>query len=91
MRTMAFTKKGNEPLLELRRADTPKPASGEVLVKVKAVSLNAADYRSIQMGMVPKSRIFGADVAGTRITSYNVCYTKLLRGATECGDCVPFA
>jgi len=65
MRTMAFTKKGTEPLLVLRNAEPPKPASGEVLVKVKAVSLNAADYRSIQMGMVPKSRIFGADVAGT--------------------------
>lgn len=40
------------------------PTSGQDLVKVHSVSLNAADYRSIQMGIVPKCGILGADIAG---------------------------
>lgn len=42
----------------------PVPANGQVLIKVEAVSLNAADYRSMQIGAIPKQGIFGADVTG---------------------------
>jgi NADPH:quinone reductase-like Zn-dependent oxidoreductase len=44
--------------------DKPVPTDNEVLVKVIAVSLNAADYRSIKMGLIPKRKILGSDVAG---------------------------
>lgn len=44
--------------------DKPVPDENEVLVEVHAVSLNAADYRSMKMGMIPKRKIFGADIAG---------------------------
>jgi NADPH:quinone reductase-like Zn-dependent oxidoreductase len=40
------------------------PGENEVLVKVHAVSLNASDYRSMKMGIIPKGRKFGADIAG---------------------------
>lgn len=44
--------------------DKPVPNENEVLVKVHAVSLNAADYRSMNMGLIPKRKIFGADISG---------------------------
>ncbi len=44
--------------------DKPVPTDNQVLIKVLAVSVNAADYRSMKMGMIPKSKIFGADVSG---------------------------
>lgn len=40
------------------------PQEDEVLVKIYAVSINAADYRSMKMGIIPKRKIFGADIAG---------------------------
>jgi NADPH:quinone reductase-like Zn-dependent oxidoreductase len=44
----------------------PVPGDGEVLIKVHTTALNAGDYRLFKMGLgIPKSRIFGADVAGT--------------------------
>ncbi len=42
----------------------PMPQSNEVLVKIHAASLNALDYRSMRMGIIPKNKIFGADIAG---------------------------
>lgn len=50
--------------LTMREIDTPMPKSGEVLIEVRAVSVNAADYRSMQMGLIPKGGIFGAAIAG---------------------------
>ena len=42
----------------------PVPQPNEVLVKIYAASLNALDYRSMRMGIIPKNKIFGADIAG---------------------------
>lgn len=57
--------KGNAPdALVLREVAKPIPGEDEVLIKVAAVSINAADYRSMRMGIIPKRKIFGADVAG---------------------------
>ncbi len=44
--------------------EKPIPNDNEVLVKIIAVSVNAADYRSMKMGLIPKKKIFGADIAG---------------------------
>lgn len=52
------------------------PQPSDVLVKIYAASLNALDYRSMRMGIIPKNRIFGADIAGvveavgSRVTKY---------------------
>jgi NADPH:quinone reductase-like Zn-dependent oxidoreductase len=48
----------------MRELAKPSPKPGEVLVRVAARSLNAADYRSLRMGIIPKGKIFGADIAG---------------------------
>lgn len=50
--------------LIFRDAEKPMPTENEVLIKIVAVAANAADYRSLKMGIIPKKRIFGADVAG---------------------------
>lgn len=50
--------------LSYRNVEKPVPADNEVLIKILAVSVNAADYRSMKMGMIPKKKIFGADIAG---------------------------
>ena len=65
MKAIVYSKKGTPDKLTLREIDKPVPNDNEVLIRVYVVSLNAADYRSMKMGLVPKSKIFGADVAGT--------------------------
>jgi NADPH:quinone reductase-like Zn-dependent oxidoreductase len=57
--------KGNSPdVLVYREVEKPIPGDNEVLIKIHAVSVNAADYRSIKMGIIPKRKIFGSDIAG---------------------------
>ncbi len=64
MKAVIYNRKGSPERLSLQEIDKPVPADDEVLIRVHVVSLNAADYRSMKMGIIPKSRIFGADVAG---------------------------
>lgn len=64
MKAIIYNKKGASKWA-LSEVEKPTVNDDAVLVRVHAVSLNAADYRSAQMGMVPKHRIYGADVAGT--------------------------
>jgi NADPH:quinone reductase-like Zn-dependent oxidoreductase len=64
MNAVVYNKKGSPKKLSLTQIDKPVPGDNEVLIRVNAVSLNAADYRSMKMGIIPKKRIFGADVAG---------------------------
>lgn len=62
---VVYTRKGKSGKLVCELVDMPVPGRNEVLVKVAASSVNAADYRSMKMGLIPKNRIFGADIAGT--------------------------
>jgi NADPH:quinone reductase-like Zn-dependent oxidoreductase len=64
MKAVLYNKKGLPAKLSLTEIDKPVPKDDEVLIRVHAVSLNAADYRSMKMGIIPKRKIFGADVAG---------------------------
>ncbi len=65
MKAIVYTKKGSPHKLVCEEIEKPVPGDKEVLVKIHTVSLNAADYRSMKLGIIPKSKIFGADVAGT--------------------------
>ena len=65
MKAILYNKKGSPEKLSLCEIDKRVPNDDEVLIRVHAVSLNAADYRSMQMGIIPKRKIFGADVAGS--------------------------
>jgi len=64
MKAIVYSKKGTPDKLILKEIDKPVPNDNEVLIRVNAVSLNAADYRSMKMGLIPERKIFGADVAG---------------------------
>ncbi len=64
MKAVVFNKKGVPDKLVYCDVEKPKPTDNEVLVQIIAVSVNAMDYRSMSMGMIPKHRIFGADIAG---------------------------
>jgi len=64
MKAIVFNKQNKAKALELREVAQPIITDNQVLIKVNAVALNAADYRSIKMGIVPNGRIMGSDVAG---------------------------
>ena len=85
MKAVVFEKNGTPDQLVLREVEKPVPAENQVLIRVHAVSLNAADYRSMRMGIIPKSRIFGADVAG-RVVSTGSAVTMLKPGDAVAGD-----
>lgn len=64
MKAIVYEKGTLPNSLVLRDVEQPIPGDHEVLVKIQAVSVNAADYRSMKMGIIPKRKIFGADIAG---------------------------
>jgi NADPH:quinone reductase-like Zn-dependent oxidoreductase len=64
MKAIVYEKRNSPQVLALHEVARPIPGEGQVLVKIMSVSINAADYRSMSMGIIPKSKIFGADVAG---------------------------
>jgi len=85
MKAVVYEKNGSPEVLHLRQVDKPVPASNEVLVKIHAASLNAADYRSIRMGNIPKSKVFGADIAG-RVESAGCQALRFKAGDEVFGD-----
>jgi 2-desacetyl-2-hydroxyethyl bacteriochlorophyllide A dehydrogenase len=64
MKAVVYDKSNYPDVLNLREVEKPIPKYDEVLVKIHSVSINAADYRSMKMGIIPKRKIFGADIAG---------------------------
>ncbi len=72
MKAIYAPKYGGPEVLELRNVETPSPKPNEVLVKVHAASLNAADFEILKGAwsarflspLKPKYKIPGSDVAG---------------------------
>ncbi len=85
MKAIVFEKKAHPDKLVYCDVDKPVPGDNEVLIRVHAVSLNAADYRSMKMGIIPKRRIFGADVAG-RVEAVGKNITEFKPGDEVAGD-----
>jgi NADPH:quinone reductase-like Zn-dependent oxidoreductase len=75
MKAVVYTRYGPPDVLKLAEREQPAPADDEVLVKVHAASVNAADWRMLMArpflarlynGLLrPKRQVLGADVAGT--------------------------
>ena len=75
VRAFLWERYGPPEALRLAEVATPEPGVDEVLVKVRAVSVNVADWRSMRgkplfsratLGLWrPKYKILGVDVAGT--------------------------
>lgn len=64
MKAVVYNKKGLPDKLIYGDIEKPSPNDNEVLIKIYATSINAADYRSMRMGIIPKKKIFGADISG---------------------------
>jgi NADPH:quinone reductase-like Zn-dependent oxidoreductase len=64
MKAIVYNKKSLPSKLKYCDVHKPEPHDDEVLIKILASSINAADYRSLKMGLIPKKKIFGADIAG---------------------------
>lgn len=74
MKAIVFSRYAGPSALELREVDRPTPAAGEVLIRVRAVSINDWDLglllgapvvNRLQFGLFgPGTRIVGSDVAG---------------------------
>ena len=64
MKAIVYNKKKSKDKFEYSEIETPSPNENELLIKIRASSVNAADCRLLQMGFPPKKKIFGADIAG---------------------------
>ena len=64
MTAFTYDKYGPPQTLRMAEAGKPAPDAGEVLVKVLAISVNAADWHSMR-GKPPFSRHPGIAAAGT--------------------------
>jgi len=75
MKAMVYTKFGSPDVLQLMEVEKPVPKDNEILIKVRAASANAYDWRHLRaspffmrlMGaglLKPKHKILGADIAG---------------------------
>jgi NADPH:quinone reductase-like Zn-dependent oxidoreductase len=64
MKAVVYNKSAKPDRLVYCDVEKPAPKDDEVLVRIHAASVNAADYRSMKMGMIPARKIFGADISG---------------------------
>jgi NADPH:quinone reductase-like Zn-dependent oxidoreductase len=75
MKAILFTKYGSPDVLEIKEVEKPAPKDNEVLIKVHAASVNAADWHSLSADIFlvrvmggglrkPKDPRLGIDIAG---------------------------
>ena len=98
MKAAVYTKYGSPDVLQVKEVERPAPKDNEVLVKVLASSVNAADVDHlrgvflIRLGgfLKPSYRILGSDVAG-RVEAVGASITQfqpddeVFGDLTECG------
>jgi len=95
MKAIVYTQYGSPDVLQLKEVEKPTPKADEVLIKVYAASLNAADWHYLRgapflfrlsTGLLkPKNMFLGADVAG-RIEAVGRNITQFHLGDDVFGD-----
>ncbi len=85
MKAVIYDKKSTTDRLIYCDVEKPIPNENEVLIEIHASSINAADYRMMQMGFPPKKKIFGADVSGI-VESVGKNVTKFKPGDHVIGE-----
>lgn len=83
MNAMVYSKESKH--FAMQDVAVPEPKRGEVLIQVVASSINAADYRTMKLGIGPKSGIYGADVAG-KVVMLGEGVTRVAIGDEVQGD-----
>src|SRR5205807_1839537 len=97
MKAIVYTEYGSPDVLQLKEVEKPTPKDNEVLVKVHAASVNAADWhlmrgtpflaRFVNGLQKPKNTKLGADVAG-RIEAVGRNVTQF-QGGDDVFGCIP--
>jgi NADPH:quinone reductase-like Zn-dependent oxidoreductase len=95
MKAIVYTEYGSPDVLHLKDVEKPVPADDEVLVKVQAVSVNAADLHLLRADpflirlssgfLTPKHTILGSDIAG-RVEAVGSNVTQFKPGDEVFGD-----
>lgn len=96
MKAIVYARYGSPDVLQLAEVEKPFPKDNEVLVRVHAVSVNAADWHLLRakpfvvrlagFGFFrPKNHILGADIAG-RVEAIGKNVTQLKPGDEVFGD-----
>ena len=95
MKAIVYTEYGSPDMLHLKDVEKPVPADDEVLVKVHAVSVNAADLHLLRADpflirlssgfLKPKHTILGSDIAG-RVEAVGSNVTQFKPGDEVFGD-----
>lgn len=95
MKAMVRTHYGSPDVLQLKDIDKPIPQADEVLIKVHATSLNAADWRLLRADpffirfeeglFSPNTQILGADIAG-QVEAVGSAVTHVKVGDEVFGD-----
>jgi len=95
MKAIVYTEYGSPDMLQLKDVEKPVPADDEVLVKVHAVSVNAADLHLLRADpflirlssgfLKPKHTILGSDIAG-RVEAVGSNVTQFKPGDEVFGD-----
>ena len=100
MKAIIYTNYGSPDVLEYKEVEKPSPKDDEVLVKIHAASLNAADWHLLRADpflarlfsglLKPKFNILGADIAGVvEATGTNVkqfhAGDEVFGAISECG------
>ena len=98
MKAAVYTRYGPPDVLKLVEREQLAPADDQVLVKVRAASVNAADWRMLMArpflarlysGLLrPKRQVLGADVAGT-VERVGTNVRRFEPGDTVFGDLMP--
>lgn len=93
MKAVFISKQGNLDGLEYGDMPTPKPKSGEALIRVKACALNHLDLhlRNARLN-IPLPHISGSDVAGiveeiNGASDLQIGQEVVINPAIPCGDC----
>jgi len=95
MKAIVYTEYGSPDVLQLKDVEKPVPADDEVLIKVRAASVNAADLHYLRADpfpirlmsglLKPKNTLLGADVAG-RVEAVGKGVTQFQPGDEVFGD-----
>ena len=65
MQAVVMHETGDPEVLHYEEADRPEPADGEVLIRVRAVSINPIDWKNRRSADLDEPMILGRDVSGT--------------------------